>query len=132
MGTTRTAECEAHQRNRRRQLSHSKVTTQLNDTSSLLFHFHFVLLLQLGFYQAFSSTLPLCIFPWLPSFFKSNPPSSDSSVSHSSLLSSSSSSSSSSSTYVCIFCGWMPEFEDKAIKLPRNTKPTTITPTLML
>lgn len=36
------------------------------------------------------------------------------------------------STYVCIFCGWMPEFEDKAIKLPRNTKPTTITPTLML
>lgn len=31
-----------------------------------------------------------------------------------------------------IFCGWMPEFEDKAIKLPRNTGPTTITPTLML
>ena len=31
-----------------------------------------------------------------------------------------------------IFCGWMPEFEDKAIKLLRNTEPTTITPTLML
>jgi len=26
----------------------------------------------------------------------------------------------------------MPEFEDKAIKLPRKTEPTTITPTLML
>lgn len=30
------------------------------------------------------------------------------------------------------FCGWMPEFEDKAIKLLRNTKPTTITPTLLM
>ena len=31
-----------------------------------------------------------------------------------------------------IFCGWMPEFEDKAIKLLRSTEPTTLTPTLML
>ena len=30
------------------------------------------------------------------------------------------------------FCGWMPEFEDKAIKFLRNIEPTTITPTLML
>ena len=36
------------------------------------------------------------------------------------------------STYLGIFCGWMPEFEDKAIKLLRNAEPTTITPTLML
>lgn len=35
-------------------------------------------------------------------------------------------------TYLGIFCGWMPEFEDKAIKLLRNTEPTTVTPTLML
>jgi hypothetical protein len=33
---------------------------------------------------------------------------------------------------LCIFCGWMPRFEDKAIKLLRKTEPTTITPTLML
>lgn len=31
-----------------------------------------------------------------------------------------------------IFCGWMPQFEDKAIQLLRNTEPTTLTPTLML
>jgi len=37
-----------------------------------------------------------------------------------------------SSTYLGIFCGWMPEFEDKAIKWLRNAEPTTITPTLML
>lgn len=36
------------------------------------------------------------------------------------------------STFLYISCGWMPEFEDKAIKFLRNTEPTTITPTLML
>ena len=30
-----------------------------------------------------------------------------------------------------IFCGWMTEFEDKAIKSPRNIEPTTTAPTLM-